>query len=144
MSVLARLRGKSRLDIEDLAEKIQAEATRLVWNTNNVPKGWRDVFSKPMCALTVKLKHHIREANSIYCDTDEKVEQRKEEVRKAKNTLKDMYDLINYLCFTLPVDWNKMDTLLNLMIEEEAKLSKWRESIKKIENKKEESRASPE
>lgn len=39
MSVLARLRGKSQLDVLQLAEEIRAEATRLVWNTNVVPKG---------------------------------------------------------------------------------------------------------
>ena len=38
MSVLARLRSASKLDVLDLAEEIRAEATRLVWNTNIVPK----------------------------------------------------------------------------------------------------------
>lgn len=144
MSVLARLRGNSRLAVEDFAERIQAEATRLAWNTNIVPKGWRDIFSKPICSLTVKLIHHIQEANSIRCYTDEKVNQRKEEVRRACMVLRDMYDLINYIATTLPVDWNRFDTLLNLMLEEDQKLKNWKESIKKIEPKKEESRASPE
>lgn len=145
MSVLARLRGKSCLDVEDLAEKIQGEATRLVWNTNNVPKGWRDTFAKPMCALTVQLIHQIDNANSIKYMTDEQVEQRKEEVRKAKVVLRDMYKLINYMGNTLPIDWNKFDTLLNMMIEEEKKLTNWREAVKKVEpKKKKQERASPE
>ena len=60
MSVLARLRSASKLDVLDLAEEIRAEATRLVWNTNVVPKGWRDIFAKPMCLLCHKLYNQIR------------------------------------------------------------------------------------
>lgn len=82
MSVLARLRGKSQLDVLQLAEEIRAEATRLVWNTNVVPKGWRDVFSKPMCALCQKLYDEIRTANGIWTYTEEKVAERKKKPRK--------------------------------------------------------------
>ena len=53
------------MDVFQLAEEIRAEATRLVWNTNVVPKGWRDIFSKPMCLLCQKLYNQIRAANSI-------------------------------------------------------------------------------
>ena len=77
MSVLARLRGPSQMEVFQLAEEIRAEATRLVWNTNVVPKGWRDIFAKPMCKLCQKLYHHIRKANSIWADTEEKVQARK-------------------------------------------------------------------
>ena len=85
MSVLARLRSASKLDVLDLAEEIRAEATRLVWNTNVVPKGWRDIFAKPMCLLCHKLYNQIRAANRIWSTTEELVEKRK---AKAKREIK--------------------------------------------------------
>jgi hypothetical protein len=130
MSVLARLRGKSQMDVFQLAEEIRAEATRLVWNTNVVPKGWRDIFSKPMCLLCQKLYNQIRAANSIWANTEEKVQERKDATQKAINTLQEIYDLINYMATTLPVDWNKFDTLLNLMLKESDKLKNWKDGVK--------------
>ena len=118
------------------AEEIRAEATRLVWNTNVVPKGWRDVFSKPMCALCQKLYDVIRTANGIWTYTEEKVAERKKKAQEAIDTLRDIYNLINYLATTLPVDWNKFDTLLNLMLKEEEKLRNWKDRVKLIERKK--------
>ena len=90
MSVLARLRSASKLDVLDLAEEIRAEATRLVWNTNVVPKGWRDVFAKPMCALCHKLHTQIRAANRIWSTTEELVEERKKKAQEAIDTLRDI------------------------------------------------------
>lgn len=130
MSVLARLRGKSQMDVFQLAEEIRAEATRLVWNTNVVPKGWRDIFSKPMCLLCQKLYNQIRAANSIWANTEEKVQERKDATQKAINTLQEIYDLINYMATTLPVDWNKFDTILNLMLKESDKLKNWKDGVK--------------
>ncbi len=135
MSVLARLRSASKLDVLDLAEEIRAEATRLVWNTNVVPKGWRDVFAKPMCALCHKLHTQIRAANRIWSTTDELVEERKKKAQEAIDTLRDIYDLINYLATTLPVDWNRFDPLLNLMLKEEGKLKNWKDNTKIVKRK---------
>ena len=129
-SVLARLRKPSPLKVEDHALMIQAEATRLVWNTNNVPKSWRDVFAKPMCLRTINLIDHINRANAIKCTTEEKVQKRKEIIEDAQNDLKSMYNLINYMANTLPIDWNKFDTLLNLMLEEKDFLKNWHDSTK--------------
>ena len=130
MSVLSRLRGKSQLEVLKLAEEIRAEATRVVWNTNVVPKGWRDVFAKPMCAICHKLYKQIHDANRIWADTEEKVEERKRKTQEAIDTLQDIYDLINYLATTLPVDWNKFDTLLSLMLKENEKLKNWKDGVK--------------
>ena len=135
MSVLARLRSASKLDVLDLAEEIRAEATRLVWNTNVVPKGWRDVFAKPMCALCHKLHTQIRAANRIWRTTEELVEERKKKAQEAIDTLRDIYDLINYLATTLPVDWNRFDPLLNLMLKEEGKLKNWKDNTKIVKRK---------
>ena len=135
MSVLARLRSASKLDVLDLAEEIRAEATRLVWNTNVVPKGWRDVFAKPMCALCHKLHTQIRAANRIWSTTEELVEERKKKAQEAIDTLRDIDDLINYLATTLPVDWNRFDPLLNLMLKEEGKLKKWKDNTKIVKRK---------
>ncbi len=118
------------MDVFQLAEEIRAEATRLVWNTNVVPKGWRDIFSKPMCLLCQKLYNQIRAANSIWANTEEKVQERKDATQKAINTLQEIYDLINYMATTLPVDWNKFDTLLNLMLKESDKLKNWKDGVK--------------
>lgn len=135
MSVLARLRSASKLDVLDLAEEIRAEATRLVWNTNVVPKGWRDVFAKPMCALCHKLHTQIRAANRIWSTTEELVEERKKKAQEAIDTLRDIYDLINYLATTLPVDWNRFDPLLNLMLKEEGELKNWKDNTKIVKRK---------
>ncbi len=135
MSVLARLRSASKLDVLDLAEEIRAEATKLVWNTNVVPKGWRDIFAKPMCALCHKLYTQIRAANRIWSTTEELVEKRKAKAQEAIDTLKDIYDLINYIATTLPVDWNRFDPLLNLMLKEEGKLKNWKDNTKIVKRK---------
>ena len=135
MSVLARVRRASKLDVLDLAEEIRAEATRLVWNTNVVPKGWRDIFAKPMCLLCHKLYNQIRAANRIWSTTEELVEKRKAKAQEALDTLRDIYDLINYLATTLPVDWNRFDPLLNLMLKEEGKLKNWKDNTKIIKRK---------
>lgn len=130
MSVLSRLRGKSQLEVLKLAEEIRAEATRVVWNTNVVPKGWRDVFAKPMCALCHKMYKQIRDANRVWANTEEKVEERKQKAQDAIDTLQDIYDLIDYLATTLPVDWNRFDTVLKLMMKEKDKLKNWKDGVK--------------
>lgn len=59
-----------------------------------------------------------------------------EKAQEAIDTLRDIYNLINYLATTLPVDWNKFDTLLNLMLKEDEKLRNWKDRVKLIERKK--------
>ncbi len=132
-SVLQRLRKPSPLKVEDHAQKIQAEATRLVWNTNNVPKGWRDVFAKPMCMRTINLIDHIDRANAIKCTNEAKLQRRKDYIQEALRDLKSMYKLINYMANTLPINWNKFDTLLNLMLDEKEYLQNWLDSTRMIE-----------
>lgn len=133
-NVYNRLRKESPLQVENLAREIQGEATRFVWNTNNIPKGWRDVFAKPMCNLTMQLLHHIRAANSIWCTDEMKAQQRKEECRMALLVLQDMLDMITYMGNTLPINWNKFDALLTLIEEEQQKIRDWRDSVKVSNN----------
>ena len=123
------------MDVLDLAEEIRAEATRLVWNTNVVPKGWRDTFAKPMCALCHKLYIQIWDANRIWSTTEELVEKRKAKAQEAIDTLRDIYFLINYIATTLPVDWNRFDPILNLMLKEEKKLKNWKDNTKIVKRK---------
>ena len=58
------------------------------------------------------------------------MQERKDATQKAINTLQEIYDLINYMATTLPVDWNKFDTLLNLMLKESDKLKNWKDGVK--------------
>lgn len=55
---------------------------------------------------------------------------------KGNPTLRDIYDLINYIATTLPVDWNKFDKLLTLMLKEEEKLKNWKDGVKLKQRKK--------
>ena len=64
------------------------------------------------------------------------MQKRKDKTQEAIDTLRKIYDLINYLATTLPVDWNKFDTLLNLMLKEEDKLKNWKDGVKLIQRKK--------
>ena len=75
-------------------------------------------------------------ANGIWTYTEEKVAERKRKAQEAIDTLRDIYNLINYLATTLPVDWNKFDALLNLMLKEDEKLRNWKDRVKLIERKK--------
>ena len=62
-------------------------------------------------------------------------EKRKAKAQEALDTLRDIYDLINYLATTLPVDWNRFDPLLNLMLKEEGKLKNWKDNTKIVKRK---------
>jgi len=126
------LRGDSPLEIEDLASKIQGEATRLVWNTNNVPKAWREIYSKPMIRITMRLKRHIRRANKIRCTDNGLLAKRKNLVNEAINDLDDMFAIIDSIADTLPIKWDKFDNLLKLMITEQGKLQNWRDNTRII------------
>ena len=128
MSVLARLRGESPLKVQITASKIQGEATRLVWNTNNIPKAWREIYSKPMIRITMRLKRHIRRANKIKCTDKGLVAKRKNLINEALNDLEDMYDIIDSIADTLPMKWDRFDSLLDLMIYEDEKLRNWRDT----------------
>ena len=75
-------------------------------------------------------------ANGIWTYTEEKVAERKRKAQEAIDTLRDIYNLINYLATTLLVDWNKFDALLNLMLKEDEKLRNWKDRVKLIERKK--------
>ena len=88
-----------------------------------------------MCLLCHKLYNQIRAANRIWSTTEELVEKRKAKAQEALDTLRDIYDLINYLATTLPVDWNRFDPLLNLMLKEEGKLKNWKDNTKIIKRK---------
>ena len=132
MSVLARLRGPSQLEVEKLAEEIRAEGTRLAWNTNLIPKKWRDNFSKPLCSLLHGLYCKVVRTNKIRTTTEELVVKRKKEAQEAIDILEEIYELINYIATTLPVDWNKFNTILTLMEKERKKLENWRDSTKLI------------
>ena len=129
-SVLARLRSTSQLEIFNNGENLRAELTRFVWNTNNVPKGWRDTFTKPMCALLQELFHHMNVGNRIRATNEAILEQRKEEQQKAIDTLKDIYALINYMATTLPIDWNKFDIIFRMLIRQEKLLKAWKKASK--------------
>ena len=132
MSVLARLRGDSPLEIEDLASKIQGEATRLVWNTNNVPKAWREIYSKPMIRIAMRLKRHIRRANKIRCTDNGLLARRKNLANEALNDLDDMFAIIDAIADTLPIKWDEFDNLLKLMITEQGKIQNWRDNTRLI------------
>ena len=82
---------------------------------------------------TINLIDHIDRANAIKCKNEDRLQKRKDYILQALGDLKSMYKLINYMANTLPINWNKFDTLLNLMLEEKEYLQHWYDSARIIE-----------
>ena len=128
MSVLKRNRSESQLEFYNTATKVRAELTRFVMNEKVVPKRWRPVFTFPMVEHLIKLFDSITAANTIYPQNLREAVKRREYQTEAIITVEQIFQLLQYLLTTLPVDANKFRPVTQLLIEEAKLLRGWRKA----------------
>ena len=128
MSVLKRNRSESQLEFYNTATELRAELTRFVMSEKIVPKRWRPVFTFPMVNHIIALFDNITAANTIYPKSLREAEMRREYQTKAIITVEQIFQLLQYLLTTLPVDANKFRPVTQKLVKEAQLLRGWRKA----------------
>ena len=128
MSVLKRYRSESQLEFYNTATRLRAELTRFVMNEKIVPKRYRPVFTFPMVSRLIELFNNITAANTIYPKSLREAELRREYQTKAIITVEQIFQLLQYMLTTLPINANKFRPVTQMLIKEAQLLRGWRKN----------------
>ena len=128
MSVLKRNRSESQLEFYNTATEIRSELTKFVMNEKIVPKRWRPVFTFPMVEHIIAMMDNITAANTIYPQNLQEAEMRREYQTKAIITVEQIFQMLQYMLTTLPVDANKFRPVTKLLAKEAQLLRGWRKA----------------
>ena len=128
MSVLKRNRSESQLEFYNTATLIRSELTRFVMNDKIVPKRWRPVFTFPMVAHVLSMMDNITAANTIYPHCLREAEMRRDYQTKAIISVEQIFQLLQFLLTTLPVNANKFQPVTELLVKEAQLLRGWRKT----------------
>lgn len=136
-NVLARNRSLSQLEFYNTATDLRAELTRFVMNEKNVPKKYRYVFAIPITNKLQDLFTHITSANTYYPsgNTERKIELVEKRMDLQTEAIADcevIYQQLQYVVDTLPVNINKLNNILSLLEKEELLLKGWRKSARRM------------
>ena len=128
MSVLKRNRSESHLEFYHTATIIRSDLTRFVMNEKIVPKRWRPVFTFPMIERINRLMDNITAANTIYPQNLREAETRRDYQTAAIITVEQIFQLLQFMLDTLPVDPNKFQAVTEMLVKEGALLRGWRKA----------------
>ena len=128
MSVLKRNRSESHLEFYHTATIIRSDLTRFVMNEKIVPKRWRPVFTFPMIERINRLMDNITAANTIYTQNLREAEARRDYQTAAIITVEQIFQLLQFLLETLPVDPDKFQPITEMLVKESALLRGWRKA----------------
>lgn len=136
-NVLARNRSLSQLEFYNTATDLRAELTRFVMNEKNIPKKYRYVFAIPITNKLQDLFTHITSANTYYPsgNTERKIELVEKRMDLQTEAIADcevIYQQLQYVVDTLPININKLNNILSLLEKEELLLKGWRKSARRM------------
>ena len=134
MSVLKRNRSESHLEFYHTAMIIRSDLTRFVMNEKIVPKRWRPVFTFPMIERINRLMDNITAANTIYPQNLREAEARRDYQTAAIIIVEQIFQLLQFLLETLPVDPDKFQPITEMLVKESALLRGWRKADYKFIN----------
>ena len=135
-SVLARNRSLSELEFYKNACELRGVLTRFVMSDKNVPKKYRFVFAIPMTELLKDLMYNVTAANTIYPINEHEVQMRRDFQTMAIANCEQIFQMMEYMVDTLPIDVNKLKQAIELTMKETALLKSWRKTNKIMQNKK--------
>ena len=135
-SVLARNRSLSELEFYKNACELRGVLTRFVMSDKNVPKKYRFVFAIPMTELMKDLMCNVTAANTIYPINEHEVQMRRDFQTMAIANCEQIFQMMEYMVDTLPIDVNKLKQAIELTMKETALLKSWRKTNKIMQNKK--------
>ena len=129
-NVLKNKRGVSELEFYHNATLLRQSLTQFVMNDKNIPKSYRFVFTFPMTKKLIELFDNITAANTVYPKTEHEVEIRRDYQTKAVITCEQIYQLLQYAISVLPINANRLLTVIEQLDKEIALLKAWRKTTK--------------
>jgi hypothetical protein len=135
-SVLARNRSLSELEFYKNACEMRGILTRFVMSEKHVPKKYRFVFAIPMTELLKELMCNITAANTIYPINEHEVQMRRDFQTMAIANCEQIFQMMEYMVDTLPIDANSLKQSIELTLKETALLKSWRKTNRVMQDKK--------
>lgn len=134
-SVLLRNRSLSNLEFFKNACELRAEFTKVVMSTKNVPKSYKFIFAIPSTDLLKELMSNIIAANTIYPINEHEIQLRRDFQTAAICNCEQIFQTMEYMADTLPIDINKFKKTVELTLKEINLLKLWRKANKIMQNK---------
>lgn len=135
-SVLARNRTLSDLEFYKNLCDLRGTLTRFLMNEKNIPKKYRFVFAIPTIELLKELTCNITAANTVYPVNDHELQVRRDLQTMAIANCEQIFQMMEYVVDTLPIDVNRLKHAIEMIIKEIALLKSWRKSNKTMQDKK--------
>ncbi len=110
--------------------------TRFVMSEKHVPKKYRFVFAIPMTELLKELMCNITAANTIYPINEHEVQMRRDFQTMAIANCEQIFQMMEYMVDTLPIDANSLKQSIELTLKETALLKSWRKTNRVMQDKK--------
>lgn len=149
-NVLARLQGVSDMEFYRVALDLNTELSAFLMSEKNVPKKWRSVYVYPVLTTMENLFDLMEDANAIWANTDELVEERKRIQKECITCCSKIYGKLQRAMRV--VWWQKLhrdesspercriechlSMIGDMLDREEALLTGWRKSTKLIKSSK--------
>jgi len=134
-NVFRRNRKETGLELFVVSAEIMERLTRFLMNTNYVPKGYRYLYTYPICEIAHSMRRNITAANSIYPTNEHELQMRRDYQQKAindcENIIRALQDMI---CVLTGIDVDKLEALGKLLVKEATLLRAWRKSSKVLKS----------
>ena len=134
--VFARNRSETKLQFRVNAVELQIEISKYVMKEKVMPKKWRYAIGYPLISKADELVDNIVFANSIFTDSEEKLNQRKMyQTFAIANCYQIQNKLIRMLKCVETTKINQIETIIEKLSHEAELLIAWRKSSKIIKTK---------
>lgn len=112
-----------------VSAEIAERLTRFLMNTNNVPKGYRYLYTYPICGIMHSMRRNITSANSVYPTNEYELQMRKDYQQNAINDCESIIQALqDMLCVLTAISTDKLETISKLLVKEATLLRAWRKS----------------
>ena len=134
-NVLKNRRSISELEFYQNAIRLRAELTRFILSEKNVPKSYRLYFALPMKQKLSELFDNITAANTIYPSNEHELQLRRDYQTKAIITCEQILQELHYMISVLPINVDRLNPEVEMLLKEVALLKAWRKSSKVLRQK---------
>ena len=131
MGTYARQRAESSQAFFAVGQKLEIAVIKYVMTEKYVPKKWRYMIGRDVIDTALKMMNNIVEANSVYCNTEEKLIYRTALQDRAIANVKQLDHKIGVLLRVIDtVTADSIKDISALIFEERENLQKWKKTNK--------------
>lgn len=130
MSVVLSKRDTTELTVVTKSRELAKYTITICSNNENFPKKYRWCLTSKIVDAAITISNEIIEANSIYIDSEESLNKRKDHQTEAMCKIHSLLSMIDLAYVTFGIESSRIEYWTGLVLEVQALLRNWRKSDK--------------